>query len=199
MEYYAAPIAKLIEEFEKLPGIGHKTAQRLAFHVLNAPVEHASSLANAIVEAKSKIKYCKVCSNISDMDLCNICSDSKRQTQMICVVEDARDVVAMEKTREYKGLYHVLQGAISPMDGIGPNDIRIKELLERLKDTSIQEVILATNPNVEGEATAMYLSKLLKPLGIKVTRIAHGIPVGGNLEYADEVTLLKAFEGRREI
>ncbi|MGI5999309.1 MAG: recombination mediator RecR [Lutispora sp.] len=199
MNYYAAPIAKLIEAFTKLPGIGSKTAQRLAFYLLDMPQKEAEELAYAIINAKRNVKYCEVCSNITDSDRCNICSDAKRDNSIICVVEDPRDVVAMEKTREYKGLYHVLHGAISPMDGIGPDDIRIKELLSRLGDDNVKEVILATNPNIEGEATAMYISKLIKPLGIKATRIAHGIPVGGDLEYADEVTLMKALEGRREI
>jgi len=199
MSFYAAPVARLIEEFEKLPGIGHKTAQRLAFHVLNLPLEKAQSLAAAIVDAKSKTKYCSICSNLTDADPCGICSSTSRDHSSICVVEDPRDVVAMERTREFKGLYHVLHGSISPMEGIGPEDIKIKELLARVKEGNIREVILATNPNIEGEATAMYISKLLKPLGIKTTRIAHGIPVGGDLEYADEVTLAKALEGRREI
>lgn len=199
MSFYAAPIARLIEEFEKLPGIGHKTAQRLAFHILNTPKEKAEKLANAIIDAKSKIKYCSTCGNLTDSDLCALCSSQKRDESLICVVEDPRDVVAMERIKEFKGLYHVLHGAISPMDGIGPEDIKIKELLERIKDAPIKEIIVATNPNIEGEATAMYISKLLKPLGIKITRIAHGIPVGGDLEYADEVTLSKALEGRREI
>lgn len=199
MSYYAAPVAKLIEAFEKLPGIGHKTAQRLAFHVLNLPQEKAHLLADAIIEAKTKIKYCSNCHNLTDIDPCHLCSSQSRDKSMICVVEDPKDVVAMERTREFKGYYHVLHGAISPMEGIGPEDIKIKELLERIKSGDIKEVILATNPNIEGEATAMYVSKLLKPLGIKTTRIAHGIPVGGDLEYADEVTLSKALEGRREI
>jgi recombination protein RecR len=199
MSFYAAPVAKLIEEFEKLPGIGHKTAQRLAFHVLNLPENRVLSLSNAIREAKQKTKYCSVCSNLTDVDPCNICSSPAREHSAICVVEDPKDVVAMERTREFKGLYHVLHGVISPMEGIGPEDIKIKELLERIKEGNIREVIVATNPNIEGEATAMYISKLLKPLGIKTTRIAHGIPVGGDLEYADEVTLAKALEGRREI
>lgn len=199
MNFYAAPIARLIEEFEKLPGIGHKTAQRLAFHVLDMPQEKADRLANAISEAKRKTKFCSVCGNLTDSDVCPLCSSEKRDASVICVVEDARDVVAMEKIREFKGLYHVLHGAISPMQGIGPEDIKIKELLARIRAGSISEVIIATNPNIEGEATAMYISKLVKPLGIKTTRIAHGIPVGGDLEYADEVTLAKALEGRREI
>jgi recombination protein RecR len=199
MGFYAAPIARLVEEFEKLPGIGHKTAQRLAFHVISLSMEKADNLATAIKEAKSKIKYCSVCHNLTDIDPCNVCSSPTRQKTTICVVEDPRDVVALERIREFKGLYHVLHGAISPMEGIGPEDIKIKELLVRIREGDIQEVILATNPNIEGEATAMYVSKLLKPLGIKTTRIAHGIPVGGDLEYADEVTLAKALEGRREI
>lgn len=199
MSFYATPVAKLVEEFEKLPGIGHKTAQRLAFHVLGLSEEKVEGLANAIREAKLKTKYCSICSNLTDTDPCGICSSPARDRTSICVVQDPRDVVAMEKTREFKGLYHVLHGAISPMEGIGPEDIKIKELLARLREGDVKEIILATNPNIEGEATAMYVSKLLKPLGIKTTRIAHGIPVGGDLEYADEVTLAKALEGRREI
>lgn len=202
MNYYAAPIAKLIEEFEKLPGIGNKSAQRLAFHVLNLSTEKAMNLANAIKEAKEKIKYCTICGNLTDTDPCMICSSGRsgqRDQSIICVVESPKDIIAMEKTREFRGLYHVLHGAISPMEGIGPEDIKIKELLLRLQTNEIKEVILATNPNIEGEATAMYISKLLKPAGIKTTRLARGIPVGGDLEYADEVTLAKALEGRREI
>jgi recombination protein RecR len=199
MSYYAAPIAKLIEELSKLPGVGNKTAQRLAFYLLDMPYSEVEQLAGAIVSAKKNIKYCKVCCNITDEEICNICANPKRDNTLICVVEDAKDVVAMEKTKEFKGLYHVLHGAISPMEGIGPENIRIKELLTRLGEHDIQELILATNPNIEGEATAMYVSRLVKPLGIKATRIAHGIPVGGDLEYADEVTLMKALEGRREI
>jgi recombination protein RecR len=199
MSYYAAPIAKLIEELSKLPGVGNKTAQRLAFYLLEMPINEVEELAGSIVNAKRNIKYCNVCCNITDSETCNICSNPKRDNSMICIVEDARDVVAMEKTKEFKGLYHVLHGAISPMEGIGPEDIRIKELLIRLGEHDIQELILATNPNIEGEATAMYISRLIKPLGVKVTRIAHGIPVGGDLEYADEVTLMKALEGRRKI
>jgi recombination protein RecR len=199
MNLYAAPVAKLIEELERLPGIGHKTAQRLAFYILNLPEEKAFSLSDSIKDARLNIKYCSICSNLTDRDPCPICSSAVRDHSAICVVEDPRDVVAMERTREFKGLYHVLHGAISPMEGIGPEEIKIKELLVRIRDGNISEVILATNPNIEGEATSMYISKLLKPLGIKVTRIAHGIPVGGDLEYADEVTLAKAFEGRREI
>lgn len=199
MSFFAAPVAHLVEEFEKLPGIGHKTAQRLAFHVLNMSEEKAEALANAIRDAKLNTRYCSICNNLTDTDPCALCSSTTRNHNVICVVQDPRDVVAMEKTREFKGLYHVLHGAISPMEGIGPEDIKIRELLLRVRDNDITEVILATNPNIEGEATAMYISKLLKPAGIKVTRIAHGIPVGGDLEYADEVTLAKALEGRREI
>jgi len=199
MNYYAAPIAKLIEEFAKLPGIGQKTAQRLAFHVLNLSDEKAFDLANAIKEAKLKVKYCTNCGNLTDINPCSICISGHRDKTSICVVENPRDVIAMEKTREYKGLYHVLHGAISPMEGIGPEDIKIKELLLRIQKGEIKEVVLATNPNIQGEATAMYISKLLKPLAIKTTRLAHGIPVGGDLEYADEVTLARAFEGRHEI
>ncbi|ACL74631.1 recombination mediator RecR [Ruminiclostridium cellulolyticum] len=199
MEYYAVPIAKLVEEFQKLPGIGHKSAQRLAFHVINLPMEKVQKLSESILEAKQKTRYCSVCSNLTDIDPCPLCSGTSRDKTVICVVQDPRDVVAMERTREFKGLYHVLHGAISPMQGIGPEEIRIKELITRLGSGDVKEVILATNPNVEGEATAMYISKLIKPLGVKATRIAHGIPVGGDLEYADEVTLAKALEGRREI
>ena len=199
LSYYVEPVARLIEEFEKMPGIGHKTAQRLAYHVLNLSPAGTKKLIDAIQGAKSKISYCNQCQNITDVNPCAICTNVKRDHSTICVVENPRDVIAMEKTREYNGLYHILHGAISPMAGIGPDDIKIKELLYRVKDGKVKEVIMATNPNIEGEATAMYISKLLKPLGIKVTRIAHGIPVGGDLEYADEVTLTKAMEGRREI
>ncbi|MGE5632110.1 MAG: recombination mediator RecR [Caulobacteraceae bacterium] len=199
MSFYAAPIAKLIDELSKLPGVGSKTAQRLAFYILNMPEGEVLELSNAITNAKRNIRYCRICCNITDSDVCGICSNTKRDSSLICVVEDPKDVVAMEKMREYKGLYHVLNGAISPMEGIGPEEIRIKELLKRVGENDIKEVILATNPNIEGEATAMYISRLLKPIGIKVTRIAHGVPVGGDLEYADEVTLMKALEGRREI
>ncbi len=198
MLYYAEPVARLIEELGKLPGIGPKTAQRLAFYLLNKEPGEARELAQAIVQAREKIRYCSVCSNLTDQDSCQICRDDSRNRSVICVVEEPRDVVAIEKTREYKGLYHVLQGAISPMEGIGPDELKIKELLARLQ-ANVQEIIIATNPNIEGEATAMYLARLIKPLGVKVTRIAHGLPVGGDLEYADEVTLSKAFEGRREI
>ncbi|HOR84998.1 MAG TPA: recombination mediator RecR [Bacillota bacterium] len=199
MSFYAAPIAKLIDELSKLPGVGNKTAQRLAFYIINMPLGEVEQLSGSIINAKRSIKYCKICCNITDSDVCNICSNTKRDSSTICVVEDPKDVAAMEKTREFKGLYHVLNGAISPMEGIGPEEIRIKELLKRVADSEIKEIILATNPNIEGEATAMYISRLLKPVGMKVTRIAHGVPVGGDLEYADEVTLMKALEGRREM
>jgi len=199
MGFYAAPVERLIEEFEKLPGIGHKTAQRLAFHVLNLPDEKVSKLVSAIKEAKEKITYCSVCNNLTDVDPCSICSSATRQRSVICVVQNPRDVAAMERTREFKGLYHVLNGVISPMEGIGPDDIKINELIARVEKGDISEVVLATNPNTEGEATAMYIAKKLKKYGVKTTRIAHGIPVGGDLEYADEVTLARALEGRREI
>ncbi len=199
MSYYAVPVARLIEEFEKMPGIGNKTAQRLAYYVLDMSQGSAVNLINAIKDAKSKITYCTICQNLTDINPCSVCSNVKRDISTICVIESPRDVVAMEKIREYRGLYHVLHGAISPMNGIGPDDIRLKELLNRIVGNEVIEVIMATNPNVEGEATAMYVSKLLKPLGVKVTRIAHGIPIGGDLEYTDEVTLAKAIEGRREI
>jgi recombination protein RecR len=198
MNFYPPSVLKLIDEFSKLPGIGPKTAQRLAMHVLNMGMEDAERFAGAIVDARKNIKYCSICGNLTDTDPCSMCSNPSREKNVICVVQDSKDVLAMERTREFRGLYHVLQGAISPLQGIGPDDIRIKELLSRITPET-QEVILATNPNVEGEATAMYIARLLKPLGIKATRIAHGIPVGGDLEYADEVTLSKALEGRREI
>lgn len=199
MSYYSPSIEKLIESFEKLPSIGHKTAARLAFHILEQTNEQTEEFINSIINAKKNLKYCSVCYNISDTDPCQICNNEKRDSTKICVVEDVRDIIAMEKTHEYKGKYHVLHGAISPMNGIGPDNIRIKELLSRLRTEKIEEIILATNPRVEGEATAMYISKLVKPLGIKTTRIAHGIPVGGDLEYADEITLIKAMEGRVEL
>ncbi len=199
MEHYALPIARLIEEFEKLPGIGHKTAQRLAFHILNQPDQKVEAFARALVDARRKTTRCSVCGNITDADPCRICTGEKRDRGIICVVENPRDVVAMERMREYKGLYHVLNGVISPLDGRGPNDINIKSLITRLSDGGVREVILATNPNVEGEATAVYLSRLIKPIGVKATRIAYGISVGGDLEYADEVTLAKSIEGRREM
>ena len=199
MSMYSPSIEKLIQSFEKLPSIGNKTAARLAFYILNASEEETNDFISSIVNAKKNLKYCSKCYNISDTDPCPICSNPKRDQSEICVVEDVRDIVAMEKTHEFRGVYHGLHGSISPMNGVGPDDIKIKELLARLMDGQVKEVILATNPRVEGEATAMYLSKLIKPLGIKVTRIAHGIPVGGDLEYTDEITLTKALEGRREI
>ena len=199
MSYYSPSIEKLIEAFEKLPSIGNKTAARLAFYMLNCSNEEVNEFVDAIVNAKKNLKYCSTCYNISDTDPCSICSNAGRDNSIICVVEDVKDVVAMEKTHEFKGLYHVLHGSISPMNGIGPDDIKVKELLARLMAGTVKEVILATNPRVEGEATAIYLSKLIKPMGVSVTRIAHGIPVGGDLEYTDEVTLSKALEGRREL
>jgi len=199
MSYYSPSIEKLIEAFERLPSIGNKTAARLAFHMLDASEQETTEFINAIVDAKKNLKYCSVCFNISDTEPCNICANVTRDHSIICVVEDVRDVVAMERTHEFKGIYHVLHGSISPMNGVGPDDIKIKELLARLMNGEVKELILATNPRVEGEATAMYISKLVKPLGVKVTRIAHGIPVGGDLEYTDEVTLGKALEGRREL
>ncbi len=199
MSYYSPSIEKLIEAFERLPSIGNKTAARLAFYILNSSEEETNEFVQAIINAKKNLKYCSTCFNISDTDPCTICANAGRDKSTICVVEDVKDVVAMEKTHEFKGVYHVLHGSISPINGIGPDDIKIKELLSRLMDGSVKEVILATNPRVEGEATAIYLSKLIKPLGITVTRIAHGIPVGGDLEYTDEVTLSRALEGRRAL
>ena len=199
MEYFVPPLEMLIEQFAKLPGIGRKTATRLAFHILNSSQQDAKNFAEAIVNAKEQVKCCKVCQNITDTEICSLCESPKRDKTVICVTESPKDVISIEKTNEYHGLYHVLHGAISPMDNIGPNDIKIPELLERLKDDQVKEVIMATNPTIEGEATAMYIAKLIKPFGIKVTRIAHGIPVGGDLEYADEITLTKAMEGRREM
>lgn len=199
MSVFSPSIEKLIESFERLPSIGHKTAVRLAFHMLNSSEEETNSFVSSILNAKKNLKYCTKCYNISDSDPCQICANPKRDQSTICVVEDVKDIIAMERTHEFKGVYHVLHGSISPMNGIGPDDIKIKELLARLMDGQVKEVILATNPRVEGEATAMYLSKIIKPLGIRTTRIAHGIPVGGDLEYTDEVTLMKALEGRREI
>lgn len=197
--HYPEPIAKLIEAFSRLPGIGPKTATRLAFHVLRMKEEDALEFAKALVGVKRNLTFCSTCCNVTDVDPCRICSDKSRDDSVICVVQEPRDVAAMERTKEYFGQYHVLHGAISPMDGVGPDDIRIAELMRRLGDERVQELILATNPNIEGEATAMYISRLVKPFGIKVTRIAHGLPVGGDLEYADEVTLSKALEGRREL
>lgn len=197
--FYPEPIAKLIDSFSRLPGVGPKTAARLAFYVLRMKEEDVVDFAKALVSVKRNLSYCSVCCNITDTDPCRVCSDRTRDRSVICVVQEARDLVAMERTKEFHGMYHVLQGAISPMEGIGPDEIRVAELLRRLADDEVQELILATNPNIEGEATAMYLSRLIKPFKLRVTRIAHGLPVGGDLEYADEVTLSKALEGRREI
>ncbi len=201
---FAGPIQDLIDELARLPGIGPKSAQRVAFHLLKATPQDAQNLAAAIVEAKAKVRLCRDCFNVADEELCEYCRDPRRDRSMICVVQDPPDIVALERTREFRGLYHVLQGAISPIEGIGPEDLRVGELLDRLKragasETPVTEIILATNPNIEGEATAMYLGRLLDPLGIKTTRLASGLPVGGDLEYADEVTLGRALEGRRPV
>lgn len=197
--YNVAPLSRLIEQFERLPGIGHKSAQRLAYYVLGLSKESAQSFADAITDAHEKIHYCKICCNLTDQELCPVCRNDSRDKSMICVVEDPRDVIALERTAEFNATYHVLHGAISPLGGIGPDQLTIKELLARINNDVVKEVIMATNPTVEGEATAMYISRLLKPFGIKVTRLAYGIPVGGDLEYADEVTLSRAIEGRSEI
>lgn len=197
--YNVATLSKLIEQFERMPGIGKKTAQRLAFYVLNLSKEQAKEFSETILSAHEKIKQCSCCCNLSEEELCPICKNPDRDSSLICVVEDPRDVFAFERTHEYEGTYHVLHGVISPMNGIGPEDITIKELLSRLSDGRVQEVIMATNPTVEGEATAMYISRLLKPMGITVSRLAYGVPVGADLEYADEVTLSKALEGRRKL
>ena len=199
MSIYTPALQKLIDELGKLPGVGPKSAQRIAFHLIKLPEQDALSLANAIQEAKQKVRFCERCFNMSDEAICEICSDTQRDSSLVCVVEEPRDIVALERTREYKGLYHVLQGAINPIDGVGPEQLKIRELLERLKENTLQEVILCTNPNIEGEATAMYLAKLIEPLGFQVSRIASGLPVGGDLEYADELTLGRALEGRRKI
>jgi len=198
LDFYPVAIEKLIEEFAKLPGIGRKTAQRLALFVLNLPREEVEEFAHALIKARGTLKYCSVCGSFTDTDPCAICSNPNRDKSIVCVVENPKDIMTMEKVREFNGVYHVLHGTISPMSGRGPEDIKLRELIRRING-EIQEVIVATNPNIEGEATAMYISKILKPLGAKVTRIAHGIPVGGDLEYADEVTLSKALEGRKEI
>ena len=195
----ALPLVKLIEQFAKLPGVGRKTAQRFAFHILNLPEERAREFAQAILDARTRIKKCPVCGNLTDGERCSICAAKGRDTSLVCVVEDPRDVLAFERTKEYSGVYHVLHGLISPMDGVGPDQINIKSLLTRISSGGVAEVIMATNPTVEGEATAMYIARLVKPLGVKVTRLAYGIPVGGNLEYADEVTLYRALEGRSEL
>jgi recombination protein RecR len=197
--FYPEPIAKLIDAFTRLPGIGSKTAGRLAFHVIRMREEDVVDFAKALVNVKRNLNYCSICCNITDMDPCRICQDKSRDEASICVVQEPKDLVAMERMKDYQGYYHVLHGAISPMEGIGPDEIRIAELLQRLSNEKVTELILATNANIEGEATAMYLSRLVKPFGLKVTRIAHGLPVGGDLEYADEVTLSKALEGRREM
>ena len=200
MKYYAKPLNRLIGELSKLPGIGGKTAQRLAFYILSLDEQEVERLTGAITDAKEKMSYCSICGNLTDEDPCRICTDQSRDRSVICIVESPKDVAAMEKIREYKGLYHVLHGAISPMEGIGPEDINLKSLIKRLQENdNVKEIILATNPNIEGEATAMYIARLINPSGIKVTRIAHGIPVGGDLEYTDEITLLKAVEGRKPL
>jgi recombination protein RecR len=199
MNTTAEPVVRLIEELSKLPGIGPKTAQRLTFFLLRSPGEQARELAQAIIEVKEKIGFCSICFNITETDPCRICGDTTRDPSVICVVEEPLDILALERTRSFKGLYHVLHGAISPMDGIGPEDLRIRELLGRLQGDKVKEVILAVNPNLEGEATGMYLSRLISPLGVKVTRLARGLPVGGDLEYADEVTLTRALEGRQRV
>ncbi len=196
---YTKPLARLVEEFQKLPGIGPKSAQRMAFHILKMTQGDVRKFSDAILDAKEKIKYCRQCFNMSSENPCEICSNTSRDKSVICIVAETRDLIALERTREYKGSYHVLQGLISPLDGITPEDLRIKELIERLQDEDIKEIILALSPSVEGEATSMYLAKIIKPLGVKVSRIAFGLPVGADLEYADEVTLARALEGRREI
>ena len=199
MPTYATPVQALIDELGRLPGIGPKSAQRIAFHLLKLPAEDANRLARAISEAKERVTFCERCFNVSEGPLCPMCTDDRRDQSVVCVVEDARDIVAIEKTGEFRGRYHVLLGAISPIDGIGPEQLKVRELLARLEPEGVREVILCTNPNIEGEATAMYLARLLKPLGVCTTRIASGLPVGGDLEYADEVTLGRALEGRREV
>lgn len=198
-QYNVAPLENLVEQFERMPGIGHKTAQRLAYYVLNLSKTQAEELANAVTDAHTKIRYCSRCCNLTDRELCSVCSSPTREHGVICVVETPRDAAAVENTHEYKGDYHVLHGSISPLNGVGPDDLTIKQLLARIGADEISEVIMATNPTVEGDATALYISKLLKPMGVKVTRLAYGIPVGGDLEYADEYTLAKALEGRNEI
>ena len=196
MDYYGNPVSTLIEELARLPGIGRKTAQRLAFHIIGMPEEEVSALSAALVQARTEVRYCSQCCTLTDSEICPICSDLARDRGSIMVVEDSRDMAAYERTKQYNGLYHILHGVISPLSGVGPGDLRIKELLERLRSDEVKEIILATNPTVEGETTAMYLSKIIKPLGVKVTRIANGVPVGGDLEYIDEVTLARALEGR---
>ena len=195
----AAPVARLIEELHRLPGIGPKSAQRLAYHLLRAPKDEAQALAEAILEVKERIKLCSVCQNTTDVDPCLICVDQARDRSIVCVVEEPLDILAIERTRGFKGLYHVLHGSISPMEGVGPEQLKVRELLERLRDGSVREVIMATNPNLEGEATAMYVSQLLQPLGVRVTRLARGLPMGGDIEYADDLTLSRALENRQEL
>jgi len=197
--YYPEPISKLIDSFTKLPGIGPKTAVRLAFYVIDMNEDDVVDFSKALVNAKRELSYCTICGHITDQEICSVCSDKSRDESVVCVVEDSKDVIAMEKMKEYNGTYHVLHGSISPMDGIGPEDINVPDLISRLKDEKIKEIILATNPNIEGEATAMYISRLVRPSGISTTRMAHGLPMGGDLEYADEVTLAKSLEGRREV
>ena len=199
MRAFPAALERLTEQFARLPGIGMKSAQRLAFYVLSLPKDEAQSFAQAILDAKDSVRLCPVCQNLTDQELCAICADPERDHSLICVVAEPKDVIAMERAREYHGVYHVLHGVISPMNGVGPDDIRIRELMSRLSSGEVKEVVLATNPDVEGEATAAYISRLIKPMGIRVTRIAHGVPVGGELEYTDEVTLSRAFQGRREL
>lgn len=199
MDYYGSKVSGLIDELSRLPGLGRKSAQRMAFHIINMKREEVEALANALIVARDGVRYCSSCCTLTDGDLCPICADEKRDRRVIMVVEDSRDMAAYERTRQYKGTYHILHGVISPLEGIGAGELKVKELLERLKDPAVEEVIVATNPTVEGEATAMYLSRLIKPLGIKVTRIANGVPVGGDLEYIDEVTLTRALEGRNSL
>ena len=199
MSYSVASLDKLCEQFERLPGIGKKTARRLTYYCITRQDDMAGKFAQALLEAKAKIKYCSVCQNLTDGEICSICASAERDRSVICVVEDAQDVMAFERTREFRGLYHVLHGAISPLDGIGPDQLKLRELMARLSDGTVKEIIVATNPTVEGEATASYISRLVKAMGIKITRLAYGIPVGGDLEYADEVTLSRALEGRNEL
>lgn len=199
MEYFPAPLEKLVEQFARLPGVGYKSAQRLAFHVLSLPAEEAQAFADAITDAKRSVTLCPVCQNLTAGGLCPICADAKRDDATICVVADPRDVIAIERSREYRGRYHVLHGVLSPMNHVGPDDLHIKSLLDRVAQGGITEVIMATNPDTEGEATALYIARLLKPFGVKVTRLAYGIPVGGHLEFADDATLMRALEGRREL
>lgn len=193
------PLTNLVEQFERMPGIGHKSAQKLAFYILNMSKDEAQKFADNIILAHEKIHRCSVCCDLTDSDVCSVCSDEKRDRSVICVVESSKDVIAIERTHEYNGLYHVLHGSISPMNGIGPDEITVKELISRLSDSSIEEIIMATNPTVEGEATSMYISRLIKPMGIKVSRLAYGVPVGADLEYADEITLTRALEGRQQL